>query len=258
MSEQVTNKYLSMKGLSQYDETVNKRLEKQRREARRFRNVTVVLMLTFIGILTIGILTRSPDNHINRSINLSEQSTANSQMLSELQSTLIQIQSQLNQIEAREIVIEAEVEGIKEEINSIQEEVHGGSELYNSYVDQIITEYYPNLPSDIVKAIIYLESRYHPDAVNSNTGVQGLMQVDPRWHTQRAENLGVEDLMDPYGNILVGCDILNEVSQQHDLNYAINFFAGGYKYADTYVNSTSPYQKELARCADEMREIGLL
>lgn len=116
-----------------------------------------------------------------------------------------------------------------------------GPALYASYVDEIVANYYPDLNADYIKAMIYHESRYDPSAVNQNSGVMGLMQISPKWHLERARSLGVTDLLDPYGNILVGCDLLNELTQQYDFQYAVNFFAGGYAYANDYCNSPSPY-----------------
>lgn len=120
-----------------------------------------------------------------------------------------------------------------------------GPELYLYYVDRITTEIYPDIPYEYVVAIIWHESRFHPDSVNKDTGVKGLMQISPKWHTQRANDLGVYDLLDPYGNILVGCDILNELTQQYGFRYALNHFAGGYKYANAHKNSVSRFEKEL-------------
>ena len=39
----------------------------------------------------------------------------------------------------------------------------------------------------------------------------GYMQVQPKWHKERMERLGVTDLSDPYGNFLVGLDFLYEL-----------------------------------------------
>lgn len=127
-----------------------------------------------------------------------------------------------------------------------------GPALYNYYVDLITTDIYPDISADYVKAIVWHESRYNPDAVNSRTGVCGLMQISPKWHIDRARSIGVDDLCDPYGNLLVGCDILNEISQRYGFRYALNFFAGGYTYADAYKNSTSPFEKELEIIIEQM------
>lgn len=119
-------------------------------------------------------------------------------------------------------------------------------EVYCAYADEIVETYYPNLDPAYIKAIIYRESRFEPTEVNKKTNVIGLMQIMPKWHMERARSLGVDDLTDPYGNILVGCDLLSEMTEKYSMTYAINYFAGGYKYADRYRNSqTSPVIDEL-------------
>lgn len=137
---------------------------------------------------------------------------------------------------------------LREEISEKENEVFyevTPEQMYWGYVKDITAKYYPDIDADYVYAIIYHESRFKPDAVNEKTGVVGLMQISPKWHTERASNLGVKDLKDPYGNILVGCDLLNELTKDYDFNYALNFFAGGYAYADRYKDTTSPFISEL-------------
>lgn len=119
-----------------------------------------------------------------------------------------------------------------------------GADLYISYVDEITSTIYTDVDPLLVKAIIYHESRFDADAVNSKSGTMGLMQVSPKWHTQRAERLGVS-LSDPYGNILVGCDILHELYSSNSKSYSLNVYAGGYPYANKYMNDKSPFEKEL-------------
>lgn len=118
----------------------------------------------------------------------------------------------------------------------------------NFVIDEVLrvcTDVYPDLDPNYVLAIIYHESRFKPDVVNSKTNATGLMQILPKWHTSRAQRLGV-DLADPAGNILVGCDILNEVYQQSkSMRYALNVYAGGYSYANNYKNTKSQFEKEL-------------
>lgn len=127
-----------------------------------------------------------------------------------------------------------------EEIETVELE---GAELYASYVDEITSTIYTDVDPLLVKAIIQNESRYIPDAVNGKSGTTGLMQISPKWHTVRAESLGVTDLKDPYGNILVGCDILHDLYQTHSKEYSLSVYAGGYAYADKYKDSKSPYQQ---------------
>lgn len=120
-----------------------------------------------------------------------------------------------------------------------------GKALYDSYVHEIVSTRYPNLKEEYIRALIYHESRYDPNCWGKSTNVQGLMQIMPKWHMERARNLGVTDLFDPYGNILVGCDLLSEMTKQCGFEYALNCFAGGTKYANAYKNTTSPYIKAL-------------
>lgn len=78
----------------------------------------------------------------------------------------------------------------------------------NEYVS-LICDGYSNVTPELIQSVIMSESSYNPNARNGNH--VGLMQVSQRWHRERASNLGVEDLYDPYGNILVGVDYLDEL-----------------------------------------------
>lgn len=124
-------------------------------------------------------------------------------------------------------------------------------ERYVNYAFEIQGDYYPNIKAEYVCAIMYHESRFDPTVTNSKTGERGLCQINPRWHTKRANALGVTDLYDPYGNILVCFDILNEIAQGKDLSYALNFYAGGYPYANRYSKTESPFELELKQIMDE-------
>lgn len=117
--------------------------------------------------------------------------------------------------------------------------------IYDTYVYEIIETYYPSLNPDLVRAIIHHESRYNTLKVNSKTNATGLMQILPKWHMERAKNLGVTELTDPYGNILVGCDYLNSLFESYSYDYALNLYAGGYPYADKNQGRTSSFIKEL-------------
>lgn len=92
-------------------------------------------------------------------------------------------------------------------------------EEINDYV-YMICEWYPNVNPELVKSIIYEESRYKPEV--SNGSHVGLMQISTVWHSKRAEKLGVTNLYDPYGNILVGIDYLNELLDSTDNNVPLS------------------------------------
>ncbi len=80
---------------------------------------------------------------------------------------------------------------------------------YVSYAEEIVSLYYPDLSVPLVVSVIEAESDGRAGLVNE-LGCKGLMQVYEKYHRERMEKLGVTDLLDPYSNILTGCDILNE------------------------------------------------
>lgn len=212
--------------------------------------ITCLLIGAIIIFSALGILTNAPN-----SINHRKQTDA---AIDEIQSKLFEIEMKINNINSTHSKQSDTLARIESELSELTEnlmdqiEIKDGPALYADYADEITETIYPNIPGEYVKAIIWRESRYEPEAINKKTNMIGLMQISAKWHTKRAESLGVTDLTDPYGNILVGCDILNDVMQNHDLEYALNFFAGGYDYANQYKNSTSPVIKQLNTIIDQM------
>ena len=69
-------------------------------------------------------------------------------------------------------------------------------------------------------AVIERESSGRATVV-SEKGCVGLMQVNPKYHTERMERLGVTDLMDIDGNIRVGADYLLELFEEHGDIYLV-------------------------------------
>lgn len=218
--------------------------QKVQKKSKKLLDFVILFFCCMLSVLFIAMFTQTamqpPISMQNSQMREIVESTATNQQFSAINHTLVEIRNILTDI--RDLMID------QANTDPMQTE----EELYNSYVDEIVENLYPDLDARYVKAIIYHESRYSPDVVNVKTGVMGLMQISPKWHTKRAEKLGVTDLLDPYGNILVGCDILNELTQKHSFNYAMNFFAGGYPYANRYKGSTSPYVESLTRIIAEM------
>lgn len=85
-----------------------------------------------------------------------------------------------------------------------------GKELYIFYIAQIHEQYYPDVDPYIVLAVLEAESNYNPN-VQSSAGAVGLMQVIPKYYLRRAEPYGLNDIWDPYTNILCGMDFLNDL-----------------------------------------------
>ena len=74
-----------------------------------------------------------------------------------------------------------------------------------------VAEIYPICP-ELLQAMIFYESSNNPDARNGLC--VGYMQVSEKYHTGRADKLGVS-IYDGYGNILTGTDYLMELIEKH-------------------------------------------
>lgn len=64
----------------------------------------------------------------------------------------------------------------------------------------------------VAVALIERESRYQWDASGDNGNSKGYMQIYESWHKERMEAEGVTDLYNPYGNIRVGLNFLQELT----------------------------------------------
>lgn len=79
------------------------------------------------------------------------------------------------------------------------------------YMEKLCEE--RHLCPELVEAIIEQESGWDPEAVNGDC--IGLMQIHQIWQWPRMQQLGVVDLTDPYENILIGVDLLEELFEKH-------------------------------------------
>lgn len=105
-------------------------------------------------------------------------------------------------------------------------------EAEKDFIDEICEEY--EIDSAILRAIIEIESDGDPDAVGDGGNSIGLCQVQEKWHSDRMARLGVVDLSDPYGNVLVACDYLSELlSAYGDMHMALTAYNAGTPYANT-------------------------
>lgn len=91
-------------------------------------------------------------------------------------------------------------------------------ERYQEYCQEVGGVY--NICPELLVAMIEMESDGEAEISNSD-GDSGLLQVNPRWHYDRMERLGVTDLYDPYSNILVAADYLAELFRQNDDLYLV-------------------------------------
>ena len=98
---------------------------------------------------------------------------------------------------------------------------------YLPYINEVCTEY--GVCPELVMAIVERESSGQADAVNGDC--KGLMQINEKCHRDRMERLGVTDLFDPYGNILVGTDYLMELAAEYDDLYTVLMIYNGTRNA---------------------------
>jgi len=81
----------------------------------------------------------------------------------------------------------------------------------------------------LLLAVMAVESRYNPVA-ESNMGAKGLMQVIPKFHSEKiAEHGGESALLDPQVNIKVGAQILREYMRRFgETETALQMYAGAF------------------------------
>ena len=85
----------------------------------------------------------------------------------------------------------------------------------------------------IVIGIIERESDFRPKLMGDGGKSYGLMQVMKKWHVGRMKKLGVTNLKDPYQNVLVGIDYLDElIDRDRGVEWALMAYNGGPSYAN--------------------------
>lgn len=112
-----------------------------------------------------------------------------------------------------------------------------------------------NICPELIEAIIEAESWGVPTAQNGSC--KGLMQISEYWHRDRMERLGVTDLFDEYGNILVGTDLLHELFQTYgDVGIVLDIYNGNSQALQNRKNGIlSEYAKKILERSAELERI---
>lgn len=95
-------------------------------------------------------------------------------------------------------------------VSNIQIDVKG---ISNEMIDDIAVR--SGVDPNIVKAIIVEESGGNPNAVGDGGESIGLMQIQPKHHQKRMEELGIVSLFDPQENVILGCAILSDLYDKY-------------------------------------------
>lgn len=137
-------------------------------------------------------------------------------------------------------------------VNATEQETYISEEI-QTYCFEIGEEY--GVCPELLMAMIEAESSGKPTAENGDC--KGLLQVSERWHYDRMERLGVSDLFDPYGNILVATDYLVELFEKHgDLPLVLMIYNGDSKAYEHYENGTlSAYAEKIMNRSYELEEV---
>lgn len=129
----------------------------------------------------------------------------------------------------------------------------GSIRVSNVSLSSDLTQYTLNLcsqygvDSSVIFSVMYHESHFNAGAT-SGKGAQGLMQIIPRYSTDRMAKLGVTNLYDPASNILVGIDLLAEYYYTYgSWNQALTAYrtgspSGDSSYAATILGSVGLFQ----------------
>lgn len=72
-----------------------------------------------------------------------------------------------------------------------------------------------DVPYALALGLIEVESDFR-NTLGDNGASTGYMQIQKRWHKDRMERLGVNDLSDPGGNFRVGLDFLSELYRKYE------------------------------------------
>lgn len=136
------------------------------------------------------------------------------------------------------------------------------SNIKETYLSQEIQNYcieigdmYGICP-EFIMAIIESESSGNPFAENG--GCKGLMQIYVKYHEERMERLGVTNIFDIRGNILVGVDYLSELFEKYEDPAMTLMVYNGDSSAWTYWHSDgniSKYAEKILKRSEDLERL---
>ena len=113
-----------------------------------------------------------------------------------------------------------------------------------------------NISPALVIAMIERESNYNASAVGDNGKSLGLMQIQPKYHQWRMNELGGTDWLNAKDNISVGVHILNGLFEKYgdDIYSVLHEYNGGWAYANRLASNgtISDYALTITARAEEL------
>lgn len=102
----------------------------------------------------------------------------------------------------------------------------------------------------IIFAMCFWESTYNPANIGDSGESFGLMQIQPKWHSDRMARLNCTDLLDPFQNVIIGTDYLAEQLARYggDINKALVAYNAGH-----YSGTITKYATVVMAMAEELR-----
>ena len=136
---------------------------------------------------------------------------------------------------------EPEVEAAPAEYDPVRDDVPLDADLQRLLYQACVET---GIRYELALAVIWQETDFR-NVVGDGGESFGYMQVQPKWHGERMERLGVTDLSDPYGNFLVGLDFLAELLEKHELTDALTRYNSGRTGNSQYARSVLNYMEIL-------------
>ena len=172
-------------------------------------------------------------------------------------------QEDIIEMTTEEVTANASIADINDDVETLKSIIE--SDLYfdvplstdlQDYIFEVCRSY--NISPALIVAIIERESNYNVDNIGDNGESFGLMQIQAKWHQERMDILGCDDLMDPYQNILVGTDYLAELfGSGNGIEWALMAYNGGPSYANNMVSQglISDYAKDVLYIYGELEGV---